>query len=169
MRMLILMIFFCFVYVIPVYSYTLKGGVSYTVEEARAKAFSNVPLKIDMNEYKKYFKDPNYEENKKAISDEKKRLKGRQLTFFSVGGYSIVYYNNLTTAFYYDDFGNLELIEFHYQEKDIAYTVSGNLDRISLLVKKSECFIFDLNKKLVAHWIGNNCYNEKGELIMTRK
>ena len=168
MKYLIFLIIFLGLYA-PVNAEVLKGGVSYTVDEARAKAFSNVPLKIDMNEYKKYFKDPNYEENKKAISDEKKRLKGRQLTFFSVGGYSIVYYNNLTTAFYYDDFGNLELIEFHYQEKDIAYTVSGNLDRISLLVKKSECFIFDLNKKLVAHWIGNNCYNEKGELILTRE
>ena len=29
--------------------------------------------------------------------------------------------------------------------------------------------VFDLNKKLIAHWIKNNCYDKQGYLIMTRQ
>ncbi len=46
---------------------------------------------------------------------------------------------------------------------------NGILDSTSLFVSNNESYVFDLNKKLIAHWKGKNCYNEKGELIMTRE
>ena len=48
------------------------------------------------------------------------------------------------------------------------YDKNGILDSTSLFISNNESYVFDLNKKLIAHWKGNNCYNEKGELIMTR-
>jgi len=69
--------------------------------------------------------------------------------------------------------GKLDFISFSinkkYPIKVLKYDKNGILDSTSLFVSNNESYVFDLNKKLIAHWKGNNCYNEKGELIMTRE
>ena len=40
---------------------------------------------------------------------------------------------------------------------------------MSLRVSKDETFIFNKSGKLLAHWIGNNCYDENNSVIMTRE
>ena len=46
---------------------------------------------------------------------------------------------------------------------------NGKLDSTALAVSSSESYVFDTNKKFISHWKGNNCYNENGELIITRE
>ena len=172
MKYLILLIIFLGLYA-PVNAEALKGGVSYTVDEARVKAFSNVPLKIDMNEYKKYFKDPNYEENKKAIAKGGKCLRKKNITVYLDKGYSISYKNKKNITFYYDKNGKLENIDIDYKKtfpmQSAKYDINGNLDSTCLGLENYEQYMFDRNQKLRAHWIGNNCYNENGELINIRE
>ena len=64
--------------------FTIKGGVSYTVNEARQIAFDGVPKKIDMSKYKEYFVDKNYEKNMKLLNEGKTRYRGRILAFFLI-------------------------------------------------------------------------------------
>ena len=57
--------------------------------------------------------------------------------------------------------------------RDVLYYVTNwskseffiNDDRVS----DKESFIFSPNGKLLAHWLGNNCYDEYNHIIMTRK
>ena len=150
---------------------TIKGGVYYNVNTARALAFENVENKIDINKYKKYFIDPNKNENLNAMQQGKVKYKNRYLTRFSDGMYS-VQYNGQSISFYYDKQGNLTYIEFDkyskHSYKAISYDINGNLDSVSLYIDKHEQFVFDINKKLVAHWVGKNGYNENGVLFGTR-
>ena len=173
MKIISLLIIFCFLSIIPTFSYTLKGEVTYTVESARAKAFDGVERNINMEPYRQYFKDSNHKENIASLKHKKTKFKDRYITHYSDGGYSVVYKNNLDLSLYYNNQGDLQLVEFtleeDYPEKDVAYNITGNLERTSLTVSNKEDFLFDKNKKLIAHWIGKYCYNEKGEIISTRK
>ena len=154
-------------------SVTLSGGVSYTVNEARQIAFDGVAQKIDMSKYKEYFVDKNFEKNQELLKKGKKRYKDRYLTKFSDGAYSISYRNNTATCFYYDKSGKLVFIDLienrDYPKKAVTYNRLGELDSTCLFVSGKEQYIFDTNKKLGAHWIGKNCYNEKGQLVLTRE
>ena len=175
MRKLCLSIIFCFIFFISS-GFTIKAGISYTVNEARQIAFENVQQKIDINKYKEYFMDINFNKNQELLSKGKTKYKNRILTKFSDGAdcaYGVRYLDNIYESFYYDKDGNLLYLDFTektgYPNKTIAYDCNGVLDTITFNIKKKEQFIFNINKKLIAHWIGDNCYNEKGELIMTRK
>ena len=147
----------------PVLSLELTGRVYYTVETARTEAFSNIPLSINISDYASYFSDHNYIANKKAIN----------LTFFSSGEYGVIYKNNKSISYYYDKNGKLESISFlinkSYPIKVVKYDKHGKLDSTALAVSSRESYVFDTNKKFISHWKGNNCYNENGELIITRE
>ena len=153
--------------------YTIKGGVSYTVETVRTEAFSNVPLNINISDYASYFSDPNYIANKKAMNKKKSYFRDRYLTVFSSGEYGVIYKNNKSISYYYDKNGKLESISFlinkSYPIKIVKYDKNGKLDSTALAVSSSESYVFDTNKKFISHWIGHNCYNENGELIITRE
>ena len=164
--------FFVFVSLFIVSAYTLNGGVSYTVETARIKAFENVDKKIKIDNYKDFLYDINYEKNMSAIKKSKFKYKGRYLTYFSDKTYSVSYSNSSNICYYYDANGKLEYIGItkgeRYPKKGIKYDIEGNLYSTCLIISNKEQFLFDKNKKLIAHWIGNNGYNEKGELFGTR-
>ena len=170
MKYLIFLIIFLGLYA-PVHAEVLKGGVSYTVEEARAKAFSNVPLKIDMNEYKKYFVYNEFCKNKKTLF-RGKECTIRKFTQFSDGDFGVLYKSPKHVGFYYDKKGNLRSIEFFLSSeniiKRITYDRNGDFDSVAVDVKPDEQYVFDSKGKLFAHWIGKNGYNEKGELFGTR-
>ena len=150
-----------------VLAYKLQGSISYTVDAARNEAFQNVNNKINMSDYTDYLIDSN------KFNKHKKNLNNPKITNFSNGVYSISYKNNPQLSYIYFENGQLKGIAFRinkkYPKKTIAYDNKGNLSSVMYTLKNDEQFIFDKNKKLVAHWIGNNCYNEQGELIMTRE
>ena len=154
-------------------SVTLHGGVLYTVNEARQIAFDGVPKKIDMSKYKEYFVDKNYEKNQELLDRGKTRYRDRELTKFSDGSYGILYKTNKSRAYYYDKKGLLTGIDFiengEYPKRSLKYIKNGELDSICIFVSGDEQYLFEPTGELGAHWIGNNCYNEKGELVKTRR
>ena len=174
----ILVIMICFLVTfafssLHINAYTIKGGISYTVSTARQIAFENVNYKIDISKYNQFLNDSNFTENKTLLSKNKYKIKDRKLVEFSDGSYSITYKKNNNMSFFYNKGGSLTSIQFDLFKKDsitrYSYDIKGNLESVILCAKNNEQFIFSLNKKLIAHWKGNNCYNEKGELIMTRE
>ena len=60
------LICFCF-WVLPSFSFTLKGGVTYTVESARKEAFANVEYSLPKSIIDANRIDPNFEDNKVLI------------------------------------------------------------------------------------------------------
>ena len=153
--------------------YTLKGGINYTVQSARVESFDNIKLQINIAKYKKFANDKNYNKNLILINKKTQNYKDRYITSYSNGAYTICYKSNIKNSYHYNQNGELIGISITqgkgFPSKRITYDSSGNFDSVTLDVSKSEQFIFDKNKKLVAHWIGKNCYNEQGELIMTRE
>ena len=172
MKYLIFLIIFLGLYA-PVHAEVLKGGVSYTVETARIECFKDISEKIDMTNYVEHMTDRNFEENNLALRKKKKKYKNRYLTLFSDGAYSVSYRDKKNEDFYYDSSGKLIAIDFKlktsYPQKSVMYDAKGNLDSICLWLENNEQYVFNKDKSLSSHWIGNNCYNEKGELILTRK
>ena len=153
--------------------YTLNGGISYTVNQAREVSFKDVPNSIEINKYKKYFIDKNYIKNKEALHKNKTKYNNRYLSLFSSGFYAVTYKDNTNISYYYDSNSRLQLIDFisgdSYPSKRVGYDNKGILNSVTLDVSANEQFVFNKNKKLIAHWIGKNCYNEQGELIMMRE
>ena len=102
----------------------------------------------------------------------KNEARDRYVTYFSDDTYVSTYKRDLNTNYYYNNKGNLIAIEYYIKKAcpslAVTYDAKGDLDSTCLSVSKNNQFVFDKNKKLTAHWIGNNGYNEKGELFGTR-
>ena len=156
----------------PVFGLTLEGGVTYTVESARKEAFSGVKYKIPVSSFKKYMQDPNFEENKAAIAAGKADLGDRKIGWFSDGGYGVVYKKNKYNVYFYDKKGNLEGFDVRSSlvcpTKTYKYTNKGKLENVVFDVSLTETFIFDLKGELKSHWIGDNCYDKSGKIILKR-
>ncbi len=171
-KFFIIFILLCNCIYIQAAAKTLKAGVSYTLNGIRTIAFEKVEKKIDISKYKKYFVYNEFCKNKKTLF-RGKECTIRQFTQFSDGSFGVLYKSPKSVGFYYDKKGNLRNIELFLSSeniiKRITYDRNGDLDVIALDITKSEQLVFDKDKKLVAHWIGNNCYNEKGELVHTRR
>lgn len=152
-------------------SKTLQGGIEYTVETARIEAFEGIEPKIDVSKHQEYLIDKNFEKHMKDISKVKHTYWNRSLTVFSTGSYCVYIFMS-SISYFYDENGSLTHIAYYlgdnYPKKSIKYDINGNLVSVELYVKGDESYIFNLNKKLIGYWIGDNCYNEKGELIKTR-
>ena len=162
---------FCF-WVLPVYSFTLKGGVTFTVESARKEAFADVEYSLPKNIIDANRIDPNFEDNKVLIKNGVKETGDRFITYYSDNSYSIVYKKNLYYVFYYDKNGKLETIEKRnsliFPVKCYVYNLTGGLDSISLYLSAKETYIFSVDGQLYAHWIGNKAYNKNGQIISER-
>ena len=153
--------------------FTLQGGINYTVQSARVESFDNITSQINIAKYKKFFQDKNYNNNLILMNKGIRYYKDRYITSYSDGEYTICYKSNKKNSYHYNINGKLIGISINqgkgFPSKRITYDSNGNFDSVTLDVSRTEQFIFDKNKKLVAHWIGKNCYNEQGELIMTRE
>ena len=171
-KFFIIFILLCNCIYIQAAAKTLKAGVSHSVNELRTIAFENVDKKINMDKYSKYLTYNEFCKNNHSLLIPKK-FKSNHLTYYSDGTYSVRCKIDSHNVFYYDTNGNLLKIDIYISNdtlnKRISYDKNGNLDALALDISKSEQLVFDKEKKLVAHWIGKNCYNEKGELIMTRE
>ena len=144
----------------PVFSETvLTGGITYTISFARKISFRNISYKVKMESFYKYKKF-------------KKKFGSKYIkTVFSDNTFCITPKNSMYT-YYYSEQGNLWLIQTKIAQnkysKYARYNTDGLLDSVILDVGNNEQFVFDVNKKLVAHWIGKNGYDENGELFGTR-
>lgn len=164
-------VFLAIVLVLPLCGYTLKGGVTYTVEQARKEAFAGVQYFLPKSIIEANMFDPNFKDNVRAIKDNITETPDRFITFFSDESYCIVYKKDLHYEFYYSQDGKLTHIGkrtgLNCPTKSYKYNVSGNLEEIVLYVSvaRKEVYIFDNTGQLTAHWINNKCYDLNGKLI----
>ena len=159
-------------FALPLEAKTLKGGVKYTVKQAREEAFSNVEYTLPQSIIKANLTDPNYKENQKAIKLGATELKDRYIQHFSDGGYGIAYKTNLYNVYYYKRDGLLDVIEIWESltppMKTMRYNIHGDLEEISLFITAENSYVFDINGNLKCHWIGKNGYDKYGKIIVTR-
>lgn len=105
----------------------------------------------------------------KGITD----LKDRTLAKFSDGSYGIIYKAEPNFVLYYSSGGILTHKEvktsLEYPYKTYKYKINGQLENMTYRVSEGETYIYSPNGKLLAHWVGNYCYDKAGSLIMTRQ
>ena len=157
---------------LPLCGYTLKGGVTYTVEQARKEAFADVEYRLPQSIINAHLKDPNYEENMKAKGKGYIDMGDRYIGFFSSSVYGVLYKKNQYYEYYYYPNGKLKMIAMKtgltYPAKNLKYDVNGELKAVTLFISKKESYIFTPEGKLVSHWIDNKCYDLNGKLIIER-
>lgn len=158
---------------LPAYSKIITGGVEMTVEDARGELLSGNKETLNKQNIINNFKDPKYEENQAMLLKGITELKDRKLGKFSDGSYAVMYYNDRKNTYYYSQDGTLTHNEtrtgIEYPYRAYKYSTNGKLVNMSLKVSEYETFIFTPSGKLIAHWQGENCYDEDNNIIMTRK
>ena len=157
----------------PLCGYTIKGGVTYTVETARKEAFADVEYTLPKSIIEANKVDPNYQENMEAKTKGKDEFRDRYLTFFDDGGYGVEYKNNKYYEFYYDSNGELErigkIVKFKFPFKTCIYNTQGMLVFIAYTVSYRDTYTFRVNGELDSHWIGDWCYDKNGNIVGKRR
>ena len=162
----------------PANSYTLKGGVEYTVDKARIVAFDNAPQCINKSEFSAYLNDKFYFSSIGYINGNISVAVARKVVPFYDKGklsfYGVQYDNDPSKKYYYSPKGKLLKYEINtfkgeYPYKTMAYDTQGKLLNINLVVSDHESFLFDKNKKLIGHWLNNHFYNAQGEKDIPRR
>lgn len=182
MKKMIYFVISIFLFMQPVIAETsvIKGGVVYTAETAKQKAFEGIDLKLDKNIVEPYLYDDNNKDNRYALKANK-QIKGRYLMSFSlakglVNGYVVVYDDKPQYAYYYSTSGYLVGIDIDTKSQDGVFPykvgkynpITRNLIAIGLYVSEDEQFAYTKGGKLKAHWIGDTGYNTKGKVIGKR-
>lgn len=151
---------------------TLTGGVKYSVDDARIELRQNIP-EADFVLTSQHDIDINTDENQNALLKGITKLNDRTLGLFSDGTYAINYNSDPKHVYYYDKNGAIINIEIKtstiYPYKTYKYTPYGELVNMTLRVTEKESYIFTPLGKLLGHWLNENCYDDSGKIIMTRK
>ena len=153
---------------------TLKGHITYTVDSARNLTFDGIKEEISVWSFKAHLKDPNYKANMDYIKYGVAPY-GWKVEVFQKGkfklGYAVTYDSNEKVTYYYAKFnGSLIAVEHNdikskskYPYRCYRYDTSGKLIAAGIHINKNEGFLYDKNKKLITHRIGNYGYDEKGK------
>lgn len=168
-----IIMFILITFCLPAPAKIITGGVEISQYEAQNQVLETRPKSFDFNIIKNNFIDSNRVENITILLQGYTELKDRTLGFFSDGSYAISYKDNPTQVFYYNNEGILTHTEtrtsLNYPYKSYKYSTNGELVNMGLRVSEKETFIFDKNGNLIAHWVNENCFNQYGKIIMTRK
>ena len=167
-KIITLLLFLCLT--LPLFGFTLKGSVTYTVEQARKEAFANVEYTLPKHIINANRTDPNYKQNQSLIKNGVKETSDRYITYFSDGGYGIVYKNDLYKEYYFKKNGKIESIGIRanltYPVKSFKYDYNGNLEEVVLYITENDGYIFKPNGQMVVHWVNNVAYDINGKIIM---
>ena len=153
----------------------LTGSVDYNVDSARTEAFQGIKYSLSRNSLQKYQVDPDYVSNYTAVLRGNTRLDGRTIATFSDGTYGVRFDDDLFHNYYYNANGSLFKVDELdkpdnvYPHRSVSYDRTGALMQSALVISKNESYIYNLQKKLIAHWVGENCFDENGRIQMTRK
>ncbi len=166
-KIITLLLFLCLT--LPLFGFTLKGGVTYTVEQARKEAFANVEYTLPKHIIKANRTDPNYKQNQTLIKNGVKETSDRYITYFSDGGYGIVYKNNLYYEFYYKENGKINAIGkrvgLNFPTKSYKYDADGKFLSVTLYLDKDTAYNFEVDGTLRSYWIKNKGYDKNGKFI----
>ena len=172
MKRLLLLIFLLFLS-LSVNAQIITGEVEYNADIARGEVFSKPIEKISFDRIRNRLYDSDNIENLNYLFQGITELKDRKLAKFSDGSYGIQYYDDPMYSWYYSSSG--KLINFiqkdsvSYPCRITKYKPDGSVTNMGYRVSDKESFLFSPNGKLLAHWLGNNCYDEYNHIIMTRK
>lgn len=173
MKKIFIIALFILCTLLPSQSKMITGEVQYSVNNARNEVLNQAPPVFNRDTIKAYIYDKNNAENKTALLRGITDLKDRTLAQFSDGSYGVVYKQNPTDVFYYSPDGILTHNEKrespNYPYKSYKYSTTGKLVNMSLRLSEGETFIFEPDGKLIAHWLGEYCYDDKNSIIMKRK
>lgn len=171
----ILLLLISLLFLLPANALTLQGNAQFNDELAREETFHNINYALGPNEFKDYWNDPNHLSNYGALKAGKNSVANRQLAWFSDGTYGVRYENDPYHNFYYDKNGSLFKIDVLnkpynvYPHRSIAYNRYGAFKNATFAISKDEQYLYDINQKLMGHWVNNACYDEKGNVLMLRK
>ncbi len=144
----------------------LQGGVSYDINSARTEAFSDIDFSFSEELIAKNIIDRNYDFNMRAFLIGQTELKDRTLCKFSTGIYGVRYNDDPYRAYYYTQDSRLSYVDkksrLEYPHNVSTYNLKGELISTALYISKREQYIFDINKELTTHWIGNKGYDKNG-------
>lgn len=172
MKKVILIIFFMLT-ILPLRAEIITGGVEYNTNSARIDLLQTEKQTIPKVLLNANLIDQNHAQNLSMMLKGVTELKDRTLAYFSDGSYGIIYKNNPKYVWYYNNDGSLTHSEVktssEYPYKTFKYNTNGELVNMTLRVSKDETFIFKPNGKLIAHWLGQYCYDEDNNIIMSRK
>ena len=178
----LLVILAMLIFSMPGYSLTLEASVEYTVDSARVVAFQDTNISIPTSEFSGYMSDVFYYSNIEALKAGRlsagvgfsRKLvpfydKNNKLSF-----YGVVTEDQPNKKLYYSPAGKLLKYEINtfndvYPYKTIAYDTKGQLLNINLVVSDHEAFVFNKDKNLIAHWLYDKCYNEKGQIDLIKR
>ena len=167
-KIITLLLFLCLT--LPLFGFTLKGSVTYTVEQARKEAFANVEYTLPKHIINANRTDPNYKQNQSLIKNGIKETGDRYITYFSDGTYGIIYKDNLYYEFSYNNKGGLTSVgkrsSLVCPTKTYRYDTNQKLDSVTLYLTLEDVYVFDPDGKFVAHWIGDKCYDINNQLIL---
>jgi hypothetical protein len=173
MKKIFITIFGTIIFTVSADATVITGGVKYDINSAKDAVMTTQPPFLSSQLVKNNILDPNSNTNNSALLRGITELKDRTLAQFSDQSYGIIYKNNPTNVFYYNENGYLTHIELkdsvEYPYKAYKYNTFGNLINISLRTSEEETFIFNPSGKLIAHWVKSQCFDENNNVIMTRK
>ena len=170
-KLILFLLIICFIPCVS--AQIITGEVEYNAEAASQEVFSSPLPSFNYQYVQKHFIDINYAENYNCLNAGIKEINGRKIARFTDGTYGIWYYNEPLYTWYYS--GNGRLINFtqknseNYPAKVVRYLPDGSITNVGLKVSEEESFVFSREGKLLAHWIGLNCYDEYNNIIMKRK
>lgn len=157
----------------PVQGAVITGGVEYSVTDAQNIILQDNPKPLNTIFVQDNLYDNNRNQNIQNMLKGFTDLKDRTLAHFSDGSYGVIYKNNPLTVLYYSNDGVLthteERTSLNYPYKSYKYNTQGKLVNMSLRTSENETFIFNKSGNLIAHWKGKNCYDQNGNIIMTRE
>lgn len=168
-----ILICFLFLFSISAQAEIIKGEVKYNEDIARNQTFSKTTEKISFDKIYNHFFDSDNIENLNCLLKGVTELKDRKLAKFSDGSYGIQFYDDPMFSWYYSESG--KLINFiqkdspNYPCRITKYKPDGSITNIGYRVSEKESFIFSPEGKLIAHWLGEFCYDENNNIIMKRK
>ena len=160
---------------LPTSALILQGNAEFNAEIAREETFNNIVYTLDPEEFKEHWSDPNHVINYNTLKNGQNRIANRELSLFSDGTYGVRYLSDPYHNYYYDPEGVLFKIDvlnkpFNvYPHRSIAYNRYGSFKNATFVISKTEQYLYDVNKKLLGHWVGNACYDSKGNVLMLRK
>ena len=172
MKRFIIIIFSLF-FILPAQAQIITGEVEYNADIAREETFSKPVEKVSFSRIRNRFYDSDNIENLNNLLQGITELKDRKLAKFSDGSYGIQYYDDPMYSWYYSSNGKLisfiQKDSLDYPCRITKFKPDGNIANTGYRVSERESYIFAPDGKLLAHWLGNNCYDENNNLIMTRK
>ena len=151
----------------------LQGGISYDVNSARNELLDGINYTIDSKYINNFICDTEYNQNIGYILQGLTELKDRTLAYFSDNTYAVYKHSDPYHVYYYNKDGILNYVEkkdgLNYPYKTYKYDTNKKLVNMSMRVSKAETFIYSKDGKLLAHWLKDKAYDEKGNVIMKRK